>query len=67
MGTGYQAQVAPRTGFLTQDHIEELHLAAVEILKRAGVLVLEPEAVGLLRDAEARVSEENVPGFRLIW
>jgi len=49
--------------FLSQDQLEELHLAALEILERTGALVLAQEAVDLLRAAGVRVSQDRVAKF----
>jgi trimethylamine--corrinoid protein Co-methyltransferase len=39
---------------------EQVHLAALEILRRTGVRVYEEEALGLLREAGAHISDENL-------
>ena len=49
----------PRFRLLTEDQLEEIHLAALEILRRTGVDVLEEEACDLLRKTGA-----GFDGFR---
>ena len=46
--------------FLSDDQLEELHLASLEILQRVGVEVHEDESLKLLREAGARVSGSRV-------
>jgi trimethylamine--corrinoid protein Co-methyltransferase len=57
---------SPRpTGYrlLTDSQLEEIHLAALEILRRTGVRVYEPEAVTLLGDADCVVTDNNLVRF----
>jgi trimethylamine--corrinoid protein Co-methyltransferase len=44
---------------LTSDEVYEIHLAALEILDRVGVRVLEPKAFSILEKAGANVSQEE--------
>ncbi len=48
---------------LTDAQLEEIHLASLEILRRTGVRVLEPEARALLQDAGCIVSDETLVRF----
>lgn len=48
---------------LTDAQLEEIHLASLEILRRTGVRVLEPEARSLLQDAGCVVSDETLVRF----
>ena len=45
---------------LSQDQVEQIVLAGMEILERIGVLVFNEEALGLLRDSDAYVSGNRV-------
>ena len=45
---------------LTDDQMEQLHLATLDILEQVGVKVCEPESLHLLSDAGARVEEDLV-------
>jgi len=45
---------------LTDDQMEQLHLATLDILEQVGVKVCEPEALQLLSDAGARVEKDLV-------
>ncbi len=45
---------------LSQDQLEELHLAAMEVLATVGVKVHEEEALGLLQEGGARVNGNQV-------
>ena len=49
----------PQFKFLTDEQIEELHLATLEVLERTGVKVLEEEALSLLKDAGAHIGEDS--------
>ncbi|GAB4544623.1 MAG: trimethylamine methyltransferase MttB [Anaerolineae bacterium] len=43
--------------------LDQIHLASLEILRRTGVRVYEPEALALLREAGCQVSDENLVRF----
>lgn len=66
-GTGSPKEApSPRpSGYrlLTDSQLEEIHLAALEILRRTGVRVYEPEAVTLLGDAGCVVTDNNLVRF----
>jgi trimethylamine---corrinoid protein Co-methyltransferase len=49
----------PPLEVLSADHVEHLHDAALELLRRDGIRVLLPEARSILRDAGAAVDEET--------
>lgn len=56
----------PQLQLLSSDQIYQIHLSSLEILERTGVKVLLPEAVDLLREAGADVTDENrvrIPSF----
>ena len=44
---------------LSADDIDRIHTATLEVLERTGVDVLDQEALGMLRDAGARVTDES--------
>ncbi|MBM4467490.1 MAG: hypothetical protein FJ014_18365 [Chloroflexi bacterium] len=50
---------SPQFRLLSPQQCEKLHNASLEILERTGVRLLEPEAVELLKKADAFVSEGN--------
>ena len=56
----------PQLQLLSSDQIYQIHLSSLEILERTGVKVLLPEAVNLLREAGADVTDNNrvrIPSF----
>lgn len=56
----------PRLNVLSEEQIDEIHLATLEILERIGVYVTNPEALELLRGAGAWVVSEDrvkIPSF----
>jgi trimethylamine--corrinoid protein Co-methyltransferase len=60
MNSGFRTQCVPGYRLLTEDQIQEIHRASLEILETIGVRLLHAEAVQLLRDAGCRVKGENV-------
>jgi trimethylamine--corrinoid protein Co-methyltransferase len=61
---------SPRLSFLKPAQCERIHHAALEILRRTGVRVFHPEALRLLEEAGAQVSEENrvrIPPALVRW
>jgi trimethylamine--corrinoid protein Co-methyltransferase len=60
MKGNYQTQRGPQLRVLSEDQIEELHLATLEILRRTGVDVLDEEARELLNKAGADVDGNRV-------
>lgn len=56
----FTANVTPQFRVLSDDQIEEIHLATLEVLRRTGVVVNEPEGVGLLKKAGCWVDGERV-------
>ncbi len=63
MNSGFKPQCVPRYGLLTEDQIQEIHRASLEILETVGVRVSHEEAVQLLREAGCRVKDENIVRF----
>jgi len=52
-----------RARIFTDAQLDEIHLAALEILRRTGVRVYEAEALALLQDAGCTVTGENLVRF----
>jgi trimethylamine--corrinoid protein Co-methyltransferase len=60
MNSGFKTQCVPSYRLLTQEQIEEIHRATLEILEKIGVRVMHEEAVEMLRDAGCQVVGENI-------
>ena len=60
MKSNYEVLDTPRFRILSDGQIGELHYASLEILEKTGVLVLEEESQGLLRDAGARIEKNGL-------
>jgi len=60
MRTNYQTNATPLFRVLTDDQIEDIYLAALEVLERTGTRVYLEEAVSLLRDAGCQVTDGNL-------
>jgi trimethylamine--corrinoid protein Co-methyltransferase len=58
--SGFRTQCVPTYRLLTEDQIQEIHRASLEVLETIGVRLLHEEAVELLRDAGCRVKDRNV-------
>ncbi len=58
-----QTQAFPRMTMLSDEQCRTIHTASLEILRRTGVRVYHDEALKLLRDADALVSDENLVRF----
>ena len=54
------SQSRPRYRLLTEDQIQEIHLATLEILDTVGVKILNDEGVELLREAGCRVKQDKL-------
>ena len=52
--------IQPQTSFLDRTQCEQIHRAALEILRRTGVRVFHEGALGLLSEADCNVREENL-------
>jgi trimethylamine--corrinoid protein Co-methyltransferase len=57
------AFVSPQFAALSESQLQDLHLAALEILRRTGVRFYHLEALGMLKQAGAFVSEGNLVKF----
>ena len=55
MRSNITVQQFPVLKYLSKDQIEEIHFSTLEILERTGVEIFNDEALGLLKDAGARV------------
>jgi len=55
MKSNITIQQFPVLKYLSKDQIEEIHFSTLEILERTGVEIFNDEALGLLKDAGARV------------
>jgi len=53
----------PQMSMLNRNQAENIHRASLEILRRTGVRVFHPEALDLLRETEAMISDENLVRF----
>ena len=63
MNSGFRSQCVPSYRLLTQEQIEEIHRASLEVLETVGVRVSHAEGVDLLRTAGCRVDETDVVRF----
>ena len=65
MRGNYTAHLTPQLRVLSEDQIEEIHLAALRILEEVGIHLTHPEALELLHGAGAYVGEGSVriPSF----
>jgi trimethylamine--corrinoid protein Co-methyltransferase len=53
----------PRLGMLSREQCEAIHLASLEILRRTGVRIYHGEALDLLRQTDAVITDENLVRF----
>ncbi len=60
MNSGFKTQCVPSYRLLTEEQIEEIHRASLEVLETIGVRLLHDEAVEMLRDAGCRVVDGNI-------
>jgi trimethylamine--corrinoid protein Co-methyltransferase len=58
-----QAQAFPRLSMFSQEQCEAVHRASLEILRRTGVRVFHDEALTLLRDTDAIITDGNLVKF----
>ncbi len=58
--SNYSQQVSPFLRWVTEDELEEIHLATLEVLENTGIQVDHPEALRLLKDAGCIVKENKV-------
>jgi len=60
MDSGFKTQCVPNYRLLTEEQIQEIHRASLEILETVGVRLLHEGAVDLLRNAGCRIKGDNV-------
>ncbi len=68
--SNYTALEAPRFRKLSDDQVEQLHHASLEILERTGVRLYEPEALELLKSKGIKVEDGNrvrIPAGLVEW
>ena len=65
--SNYTSYDTPRFRKLSDDQIERLHHASLEILDRTGVCLYEPEAVALLQKKGSRSKTATVCASRPAW
>jgi trimethylamine--corrinoid protein Co-methyltransferase len=53
------SQSRPRYRLLTEDQIQEIHVATLEILETVGVKILGEEGIDLLKAAGCRVKQDQ--------
>lgn len=59
MKSNYNVYETPQFRVLSDEQVLEIHSASLEILERTGVIVFEQESQSLLRDAGARMDNNN--------
>jgi trimethylamine---corrinoid protein Co-methyltransferase len=59
MRSGYSVQATPFMKLLSDDQLEEIHLASLEILRRTGCIVESEDAIEMLKKAGCRVENGN--------
>ena len=60
MRANYRANVTPRLGVLSDDQIEQILYAAMDVLQQTGTRVYEESALKLLREAGCVVKDDNL-------
>ncbi len=60
MRTNYRTNATPLFRVLSDDQIEDIYLAALQVLERTGTRVYHDEGLALLREAGCQVSEGNL-------
>jgi trimethylamine--corrinoid protein Co-methyltransferase len=60
MNSGFRTQCVPQYRLLTEDQIQEIHRACLEVLETVGVRLLDREAIDLLLSAGCRLKGDNV-------
>lgn len=70
MNDSFMPLATPQFQMLNRSQCEQIHLAALEILRRSGVRVHQDEALSLLQEAGALVGENNlvkIPASLVEW
>ena len=68
--SNYQTQAAPFFRSLTDDQLQVLHMASLEIIERTGMRFYDQEAIELFKKAGARISDGNrvcIPPHLVEW
>jgi len=60
MNSGFRTECVPDYRLLTEEQIQEIHRASLEVLETVGVRLLHPGAVEMLREAGCRVRGDNI-------
>lgn len=63
MNSGFKTQCVPTYRLFTQQQIEEIHRASLEVLETVGVRIPHEEALQLLREAGCRIKAGNIVLF----
>ncbi|MBF0529921.1 MAG: trimethylamine methyltransferase family protein [Deltaproteobacteria bacterium] len=59
----YIPNAVPTFKMLHHDHCRKIHLTSLELLRRSGVRVHHPEALRLLKETDALITDENLVRF----
>lgn len=59
----FVAYQTPQFTLLSEDQLQEIHLAALEVLRRTGIRFHHPRALGMLKEAGAFISDGNLVKF----
>lgn len=59
MNTGFKSQCLPTYRILTEDQIQRIHYATLELLETVGVKVIHPEAIEMMSAAGCRIKVDN--------
>ena len=67
--SNYQVNMTPQFRVLSDDQLEEIHLATLEVLRRTGVVIKEPTGRELLKKAGCWIDGERVriPAHLIEW
>ena len=65
--SNYVEQSAPKFRRLSDDQVERIHFASLEILERTGVCLYHQDALDLLTKAGVKVTDGNRCAFRRAW
>ena len=59
MNKGFKSQCVPAYRILTQNQINTLHYATLELLETIGVRIMDAEAIEMMADAGCRIKKDN--------
>lgn len=60
MNTGFKSQCVPAYRILTQDQINTIHYATLELLETVGVKVMDTKAIEMMANAGCRIKKNNI-------